>query len=53
MLIAPVTIGEGAVTGAGSVVTHDVPSGKVAVGVPARIRERRERPPEPPSPTDG
>ncbi|MFI5292953.1 MAG: bifunctional UDP-N-acetylglucosamine diphosphorylase/glucosamine-1-phosphate N-acetyltransferase GlmU, partial [Candidatus Limnocylindrales bacterium] len=43
MLIAPVTIGEGAVTGAGSVVTRDVPPGKMAVGVPARIRERRER----------
>ena len=40
MLIAPVTIGEGAVTGAGSVVTRDVPPGKLAVGVPARIRER-------------
>ena len=47
MLIAPVTIGEGAVTGAGSVVTRDVPAGKMAVGVPARIRERRERPPDP------
>ncbi len=47
MLIAPVTIGEGGVTGAGSVVTRDVPPGKMAVGVPARIRERRERPPDP------
>jgi bifunctional UDP-N-acetylglucosamine pyrophosphorylase / glucosamine-1-phosphate N-acetyltransferase len=57
MLIAPVTIGEGAVTGAGSVVTRDVPSGKVAVGVPARIREPRERPAEatsrPAEPTSG
>jgi bifunctional UDP-N-acetylglucosamine pyrophosphorylase/glucosamine-1-phosphate N-acetyltransferase len=40
MLIAPVTIGDGASTGAGSVVNRDVPAGKVAVGVPARIRER-------------
>lgn len=47
MLIAPVTIGEGAVTGAGSVVTRDVPAGKMAVGVPARVRERRERPVDP------
>jgi bifunctional UDP-N-acetylglucosamine pyrophosphorylase/glucosamine-1-phosphate N-acetyltransferase len=44
MLIAPLTVGEGAVTGAGSVVTRDVPAGKVAVGVPARIRDPRERP---------
>ena len=44
MLVAPVTIGEGAATGAGSVVTHDVPPGKVAVGVPARVRDRRRKP---------
>ena len=41
ILRAPVTIGPDAVTGAGSVVTRDVPSGKLAVGVPARIREKR------------
>ena len=44
ILRAPVTIGAGAYTGAGSVVTKDVPAGKLAVGVPARIRERRETP---------
>jgi bifunctional UDP-N-acetylglucosamine pyrophosphorylase/glucosamine-1-phosphate N-acetyltransferase len=43
ILRAPVSIGEGAFTGAGSVVTHDVPAGKMAVGLPARIRERRAR----------
>jgi bifunctional UDP-N-acetylglucosamine pyrophosphorylase/glucosamine-1-phosphate N-acetyltransferase len=43
MLIAPVEIGPGAVTAAGSVVTHDVPAGKVAVGVPARIRDPKTR----------
>lgn len=51
MLIAPVTVGEDAATGAGSVVTHDVPPGKVAVGVPARLRDRRSKPPPAVSPT--
>ena len=39
MLRAPVTIGEGAFTGAGSVVTRDVPPGALAKGVPAQIEE--------------
>ena len=37
MLIAPVTIGEHAKTGAGAVVKKDVPPGAVVVGVPARV----------------
>ena len=44
MLRAPVTIGDDAKTGAGAVVTKDVPPGKLAVGVPARIREPRRSP---------
>ena len=36
MLIAPITVGDGAMTGAGSVVTKDVEPGKLVVGAPAR-----------------
>jgi bifunctional UDP-N-acetylglucosamine pyrophosphorylase / glucosamine-1-phosphate N-acetyltransferase len=36
MLVAPVTVGDGAATGAGSVVTKDVEPGKLVVGAPAR-----------------
>jgi bifunctional UDP-N-acetylglucosamine pyrophosphorylase/glucosamine-1-phosphate N-acetyltransferase len=49
MLRAPVTLGDDSRTGAGAVVTKDVPAGKLAVGVPARIREPRPKPP----PDDG
>jgi bifunctional UDP-N-acetylglucosamine pyrophosphorylase / glucosamine-1-phosphate N-acetyltransferase len=44
MIVAPRQIGAGARTGAGSVLTRDVPAGKLAVGVPARIREPRSKP---------
>jgi bifunctional UDP-N-acetylglucosamine pyrophosphorylase/glucosamine-1-phosphate N-acetyltransferase len=37
MLVAPVTIGDGAYTAAGSVITDDVPPGAMAVG---RSRQR-------------
>jgi bifunctional UDP-N-acetylglucosamine pyrophosphorylase/glucosamine-1-phosphate N-acetyltransferase len=44
MLVAPVTIGDGARTAAGSVVTKDVPAGALAAGAPARIvRGTQER----------
>lgn len=35
-VLCGVTIGEGAMVGAGSVVTHDIPAGEVWVGNPAR-----------------
>jgi bifunctional UDP-N-acetylglucosamine pyrophosphorylase / glucosamine-1-phosphate N-acetyltransferase len=44
MVVAPVTLGDGSKTGAGAVVTRDVPPGKLAVGVPARIREPHAAP---------
>ena len=38
MLVAPVTIGAGARTAAGAVVTRDVGPGELVMGVPARAR---------------
>lgn len=37
MLVAPVRVGSGSSTGAGSVVTRDIPPDSVALGVPARV----------------
>jgi len=36
MLVAPIKVGNGAVTGAGTVATKDIPDNKLAVGSPAR-----------------
>ncbi|NMC47560.1 MAG: bifunctional UDP-N-acetylglucosamine diphosphorylase/glucosamine-1-phosphate N-acetyltransferase GlmU [Chloroflexi bacterium] len=43
MLVAPLTIGENAITGAGAVVTKDVGDGEKVVGVPAHaIKNKKE-----------
>ena len=49
MLVAPVTVGEHAQTGAGTVVIKDVPPGALVVGVPARVL----RMPQMPQPAEG
>jgi bifunctional UDP-N-acetylglucosamine pyrophosphorylase/glucosamine-1-phosphate N-acetyltransferase len=41
LLVAPVRVGAGAMTAAGAVVTHDIPSGEVWIGAPARAHRRR------------
>ena len=47
LLRAPVKVGKGAATGAGSVVTKDVADGMLAVGMPARsIRKYLRKPPD-------
>lgn len=43
MLIAPVRVGARAVTGAGSVVTEDVPPDTLVAGVPAKVKKRLPR----------
>ena len=41
MLVAPVSVGDGGSTGAGSVVTRDVEPGSLVVGVPAQVKKRK------------
>lgn len=43
IVLSGVTIGVGAVIGAGSVVTHDIPDGAIAGGNPARVIKMRPR----------
>jgi acetyltransferase-like isoleucine patch superfamily enzyme len=41
IVLSGVRIGKGAVVGAGSVVTHDIPDGAIAAGMPARVVKTR------------
>ncbi|MFZ5903339.1 MAG: bifunctional UDP-N-acetylglucosamine diphosphorylase/glucosamine-1-phosphate N-acetyltransferase GlmU [Chloroflexota bacterium] len=43
MLVAPLKVGDGARTGAGAVVTKDVPADTLVVGMPARAIKKLER----------
>jgi serine acetyltransferase len=49
VILGPVTVGAGAVIGAGSVVVHDVPPGAVVAGNPARVTRRQNGPTPPPA----
>lgn len=44
MLVAPLTIGERGMTGAGAVVTRDIPANSLAVGVPAKVIRQLDSP---------
>jgi bifunctional UDP-N-acetylglucosamine pyrophosphorylase / glucosamine-1-phosphate N-acetyltransferase len=46
MLVAPVRVGKGSVTAAGSVVTEDVPPNTLVAGVPAKIKKKLSEEPE-------
>jgi bifunctional UDP-N-acetylglucosamine pyrophosphorylase/glucosamine-1-phosphate N-acetyltransferase len=56
LFIAPVTMGQGATTGAGAVVNHDVAPGTLVVGMPARpirrVHTKQEGESTPPTPPD-
>lgn len=43
MLVAPITLGDGARTGAGAIVTKNVPEDTLVVGMPARAIRKLER----------
>ena len=43
MLVAPVNIGKNSQTGAGTVVTKDIPDDSLAYGVPARVKNSKKK----------
>ena len=46
MLVAPVKVGDNSITGAGSVVTRDVPPDALVVGAPAKVKRNLKVKPE-------
>jgi bifunctional UDP-N-acetylglucosamine pyrophosphorylase/glucosamine-1-phosphate N-acetyltransferase len=40
MLVAPVRVGHGSISGAGSVITKDVPPDSLVAGVPAQVKKK-------------
>ncbi|HWS88275.1 MAG TPA: bifunctional UDP-N-acetylglucosamine diphosphorylase/glucosamine-1-phosphate N-acetyltransferase GlmU [Pyrinomonadaceae bacterium] len=50
MLVAPVRVGARSVTGAGAVVTEDVPPDTLVAGVPAKVKKKLPREEEAPAP---
>ncbi|MFB6214412.1 MAG: serine O-acetyltransferase, partial [Candidatus Bipolaricaulia bacterium] len=44
ILLGPITVGQGARVGAGSVVTNSIPPASTAVGVPARVTTEKTEP---------
>jgi len=52
-ILPGVSIGRGAIVGAGAVVTHDVPPFAIVAGVPAKFLRWREGAPQASSPTSG
>jgi UDP-2-acetamido-3-amino-2,3-dideoxy-glucuronate N-acetyltransferase len=42
-ILCGVSVGEGAIVGAGSVVTHDIPDGVIVAGNPARVIRKIEK----------
>ncbi len=43
MLVAPIKVGDNAITGAGSVVIEDIPPDSLVVGVPARVKKNLKK----------